>query len=43
MSEKGKNLATKEDIAVITREVEHVKAEYAERLEQIAHQNRFPP
>ena len=30
--EKGKNLATKEDIAAITREVEGVKAEYVRPL-----------
>ena len=33
--EKGRNLATKEDIAAITRETEKVKAEYAEKLEAI--------
>lgn len=33
LGEKGKNLATKEDIADITRKVEAVKAEYATELE----------
>ncbi|MDD3038613.1 hypothetical protein [Bacteroides sp.] len=32
--EKGKNLATKEDIAVITKEIESVKASYNESLER---------
>ena len=38
---KGENLATKEDIAVITREVERVRLEYAGGLENIAQQNRL--
>ena len=33
-SEKGKNLATKEDIAGITKEIESVKASYNESLER---------
>lgn len=33
-AEKGKNLATKEDIAIITKEVESVKASYNESLER---------
>lgn len=37
--EKGKNLATKEDIAEITRKVESVRAEYAERLQALIHEN----
>src|SRR6266498_2581136 len=41
LSKKGENLATKEDIAVITREVEQVRSEYAERLENIVQQNRL--
>lgn len=40
LSQKGKNLATQEDIGKITREVEQVKSEYTERLEGIAQQNR---
>lgn len=34
-SEKGKNLATKEDIDSITRKVEEVKAEYINRVEHL--------
>jgi hypothetical protein len=37
--EKGKNLATKEDVAEITRKVESVRAEYAERLQALIHEN----
>lgn len=33
MKEKGKNLATKEDVADITNKIEQVKAEYAKQLE----------
>jgi len=33
MGEKGKNLATKEDIAEITKKIEQVKVEYAKQLE----------
>lgn len=38
---KGENLATKQDIAKITDEIENVRSEYAERLEDIAQQNRL--
>jgi hypothetical protein len=38
---KAENLATKEDTAVITREVERIRVEYAERLENLSHQNRL--
>lgn len=41
LTEKGKNLATKEDLAAITREVESVRHEYAVRLENLAQQNRL--
>jgi hypothetical protein len=34
-TEKGKNLATKEDIAEITRHVEGVRAEYTDRVERL--------
>lgn len=34
-SEKGKNLATKEDIAKITREIESVKSEYLVEFEKV--------
>jgi hypothetical protein len=34
-AEKGKNLATKEDVADITRQIEDVKAEYARDLESL--------
>ena len=39
LSEKGKNLATKEDIAAITRQVEGVKEFYSTRLKALEHQN----
>jgi len=39
VSEKGKNLATKEDIAAITTEVERVKAFYAGQMKVLEHQN----
>lgn len=35
ISEKGKNLATKEDIAAITRQVEAVRHEYSALLEEL--------
>jgi len=35
LSEKGKNLATKEDIAKITDEIERVKSQYAVLLEEL--------
>jgi len=38
-SEKGKNLATSEDIAAIARKVEEVKTVYTERLKKLEHQN----
>lgn len=34
LSEKGKNLATKEDIAAITKEIERVRTQYAVLLEE---------
>ena len=40
-TEKGKNLATKEDIGAITHEVEQVRAEYRERFEGLSQQNRI--
>ena len=39
LSEKGKNLATKEDIAEITRQVEGVKEFYSTRIKELEHQN----
>ncbi|MDT7836908.1 hypothetical protein [Aquabacterium sp. OR-4] len=39
IGEKGKNLATKEDIAAITQKVEEVKEAYAKRLKELEHQN----
>jgi len=39
VSEKGKNLATSEDIEEITKKVEDVKVIYLERLKDIEHQN----
>jgi hypothetical protein len=39
LSEKGKNLATKEDIAAITTQVEDVKELYSKRLKELEHQN----
>jgi len=41
LQQKGKNLATKEDIAEITREVEQVHSEYAKRMEDLLQQNRL--
>ena len=38
-SEKGKNLATREDIAKITDEIESVKTDYAAKLKLLEHQN----
>ncbi len=35
LNEKGKNLATREDIAAITREVERVRNEYGALLEEV--------
>lgn len=39
LNEKGKNLATKEDIAAITKQVEDVKELYSTRLKELEHQN----
>jgi len=39
MGEKGKNLATKEDIGAITAAVESVKEDYSKRLKELEHQN----
>ena len=41
LSRKGENLATQEDIAKITHEIEQAKSEYTERLEEIKQQNRL--
>lgn len=43
LSEKGKNLATKEDIVLITDKVESVKSDYAHLLEEVrsGHQLNF--
>ena len=41
LNRKGENLATKEDITEITRQIEQVKSEYTERLEEIKQQNRL--
>ena len=38
-SEKGRNLATKEDIGEITAAVESVKEDYTKRLKELEHQN----
>jgi hypothetical protein len=38
--EKGKNLATKEDIAEITKQVEAIRAEYSQQLQQQSHQDQ---
>lgn len=40
-SEKGRNLATKEDIAAITREVEHVRHEYNSLIEELKARNQL--
>lgn len=37
--EKGKTLATKEDVGAITKQVEDIKYQYSERLSTISHQN----
>jgi hypothetical protein len=39
LSQKGKNLATREDIAEITTKVEAIRTEYAKQLQEFAHQN----
>jgi len=41
LSEKGKNLATKEDVASITDKVESVKTDYAKVLEEIRSNNQL--
>ena len=41
LSEKGKNLATKEDVGAITEEVEAVKSGYAEILEEVKVTNQL--
>ena len=41
LSQKGKNLATQEDIEAITDKVESVKSEYAEVLEEIKSNNQI--
>jgi len=41
LSEKGKNLATKEDIATITDKVESVKTDYAKVIEEIRSNNQL--
>jgi hypothetical protein len=41
LSEKGKNLATKEDIAAITEEMEAVKSGYAKILEEVRVSNQL--
>src|SRR5262245_8796732 len=38
-SEKGENLATKEDIADITNEIERVRSSYTEQLQGLQHRN----
>ena len=40
-SEKGKNLATKEDVAAITDKVESVKTDYAKVLEELKSNNQL--
>jgi F420-dependent methylenetetrahydromethanopterin dehydrogenase len=39
LGKKGENLADKEDIAKITREIEQVKSQYQEKLQEIILQN----
>jgi hypothetical protein len=41
VDEKGKNLATKEDIGAITREVESVRHDYSALLEQLKARNQL--
>lgn len=41
LSEKGKNLATKEDIGIITNEVELIKTGYAKILEEVKVSNQI--
>jgi hypothetical protein len=39
--QKGKNLATLEDVGAITKEIEKVQYEYTKRLENLSHQNKL--
>ena len=41
LSQKGKNLATQEDIELITNKVESVKSGYAEVLEEVKSNNQI--
>ena len=41
LSEKGKNLATREDIASITDEIERVRAQYSIVLEELKNKNQL--
>ncbi|MDH3975513.1 MAG: hypothetical protein OEV42_14645 [Deltaproteobacteria bacterium] len=41
LSEKGKNLATKEDVETITDKVESVKADYAKVIEEVRSNNQL--
>ncbi|EOA6545609.1 TPA: hypothetical protein ACGU7E_004613 [Vibrio vulnificus] len=41
LKEKGKNLATKEDISSITEAVEKVKSFHGEKLQELIHQNNI--
>lgn len=43
LDKKGENLATKEDIAAITREVERVRLVYSAELEQIKARHQLRP
>ncbi len=40
-NEKGRNLATKEDIAGITDKIEGVKADYAQQHQELVHQHQL--
>ncbi|MDR4510052.1 MAG: hypothetical protein MRJ65_17760 [Candidatus Brocadiaceae bacterium] len=41
LSEKGKNLATKEDVGKITDEIEKIRMQYATQLQDTIHQNNL--
>src|SRR5947208_8836314 len=41
LAEKGKNLATREDVAAITREVEAVKDEFLRQRDELSHQRQL--
>ena len=41
LRQKGKNFATKEDAAEITRKVEEVRTEFTTRMEEVLQQNRL--